>query len=80
MHPAHTLYEADLLPIGAEVNIYINMIDIILPAVRAQTEELEKYANTEALYKVLEEEILAFRQRLKNGEEHPTYLYSDSYI
>ena len=56
------------------------MIDMILPAVRAQTEELEKYANTEALYKVLEEEILAFRQRLKNGEEHPTYLYSDSYI
>lgn len=73
MHPAHILYEADLLPKGAEIEVYIKMIDIILPAVRPQVEELGKYGSTEGLYKILEEEILAFRQRLQSGEAQPTH-------
>lgn len=73
MHPAHILYEAALLPVGAEIDAYIKMIDIILPAVRPQVEELGQYANTDELYKHVEDEILAFRLRLQNGEPHPTY-------
>ena len=76
MHPAHTLLEADLLPVGAEIEAYINMIDIILPEVRPQVEELGKYANTDELYKIIEDEILAFRLRLQNGEQHPTQAIS----
>ena len=30
MHPAHVLFEAGLLPHGAKVPAYINMIDIII--------------------------------------------------
>lgn len=74
MHPAHTLLEADLLPVGAEVEAYIKMIDIILPEVRPQVEELGKYADTDELYKIIEDEILSFRQRLQNGVAQPTYL------
>ena len=72
MHPAHTLLEADLLPVGAEVEAYIKMIDNVLPEVRPQVEELGKYANTDELFKIIEDEILAFRQRLNNGEAQPT--------
>ena len=74
MHPAHTLLEADLLPVGAEVEAYIKMIDIILPEVRPQVEEVGKYADTDELYKIIEDEILSFRQRLQNGVAQPTYL------
>lgn len=74
MHPSHILYEAELLPEGAEVPAYIEMIDTIMPAVRPQIEELAKYAPAEELYSIVEEEILAFRGRLERGEKHPLYL------
>ena len=74
MHPAHVLFEAGLLPHGAEVPAYINMIDIIFPAIRAQVEELKAYADVEKLYTLIKNEILRFRQRLEQGEPHPTHL------
>lgn len=74
MHPAHVLFEAGLLPHGTEVPAYINMIDIIFPAIRAQVEELKAYADVEKLYTFIINEILKFRQRLEKGESHPTYL------
>lgn len=74
MHPAHTLYEAELLPEQGEVECYIQMINTILPAIRPQVEELGKYAPVEAMYSYIEHEILAFRDRLSNGENHPGYL------
>lgn len=74
MHPAHTLLEADLFPVGAEEDAYIKMIDIILPEVHPLVEELRKYADTDELYKIIEDEILSFRQRLQNGVAQPTYL------
>ena len=74
MHPAHVLLEAGLLPHGAEVPAYINMIDIIFPVIRAQVEELKAYADVEKLYAFIINEILKFRQRLEKGESHPTYL------
>ena len=74
MHPAHVLLEASLLPHGAEVPAYINMIDIIFPAIRAQVEELKAYADVEKLYTLIKNEILRFRQRLEQGEPHPTHL------
>lgn len=73
MHPAHILKEAELLPNDIEVSAYIEMIDTILPAIKPQIEELDKYATTDTLYPIIEEEILAFRNRLEKGEEHPTY-------
>jgi len=74
MHPAHTLYEAELLPEQGEVECYIQMINIILPAIRPQVEELGAYAPVEEVYSYVEKEILAFRDRLSNGENHPAYL------
>ena len=72
MHPSHILYEAELLPKGAEVPAYIEMIDTILPAIKPQIEELEKYAPIDNLYPIIEKEIQDFRERLANGEKHPT--------
>lgn len=71
MHPSHILGEADLLPVGDEVLAYIEMIDTIMPAIRPQIEELNKYAPTDILYPIVEEEIMAFRNRLEKGLEHP---------
>ena len=71
MHPSHILGEADLLPVGDEVLAYIEMIDTIMPAIRPQLEELNKYAPTDILYPIVEEEIMAFRNRLEKGLEHP---------
>lgn len=71
MHPSHILDEAELLPVGAEVFAYIEMIDAIMPAIRLQIEELNKYAQTDMLYPIVEEEIIAFRNRLVNGAQHP---------
>lgn len=73
MHPSHILYEAELLPEGDEVSAYVEMIDTIVPAVRPQIEELAKYAPADLLYPIVEEEILAFRNRLEKGEVHPLY-------
>ena len=50
------------------------MINTILPAIRPQVEELGIYAPVEAMYSYVEHEILAFRDRLSNGENHPAYL------
>lgn len=72
MHPSHILEEAELLPKGAEVPAYIEMIDTIMPAIRHQIEELDRYAPIETLYSIIEEEIVAFRDRLKKGETHPS--------
>ena len=74
MHPAHVLLEAGLLPYGAEVPAYIQMINVILAAIRSQVEELKAYADVEKLYIYIKDEILRFCQRLANGEHHPTYL------
>lgn len=73
MHPAHILWEANLLPVGAEVEPYIKMIDLVLPAIRSLVDELAAYANTDEIYQIVEKEILAFRQRLQNQEHHPCY-------
>ena len=73
MHPAHILFESKLLPEEAEVDSYIKMIDSVLPAVHSQVEELGKYADVNELYKIIESEILAFRERLQKGEQHPCY-------
>ena len=74
MHPAHVLLEAGLLPHGAEIPAYIKMIDEILPAIRAQVEELKAYGDTDKLYSYIKEEIMRFRLRLEKGSPHPTYL------
>ena len=74
MHPAHILLEAGLLPYGAEIPEYIKMIDKILPAIKAQVEELKAYGDTDKLYSYMKEEIIRFRNRLESGRPHPTYL------
>lgn len=74
MHPAHVLLEAGLLPHGAEIPEYIKMIDKILPAIKAQVEELKAYGDIDKLYSYMKEEIIRFRQRLESGRPHPTYL------
>jgi hypothetical protein len=74
MHPAHVLLEAGLLPHGAEIPAYIEMIDEILPAIYAQVEELKAYGDPDKLYSFIREEIMRFRQRLETGRPHPTYL------
>lgn len=74
MHPAHILLEAGLLPYGAEIPEYIKMIDKILPAIKAQVEELKAYGDTDKLYSYMMEEIIRFRNRLESGRPHPTYL------
>ena len=74
MHPAHTLDEAELLPEPGEIECYIRMINTIQPAIRPQVEDLGAYAPVEEMYSYVENEILAFRDRLSNGENHPTYL------
>lgn len=74
MNPAHTLLEAELLPEWAEVPAYIQMIDIIMPAIRGQVEELSRYAPADKLYALINEEIIAFRSRLEKKEEYPAYL------
>lgn len=73
MHPSHILKEAELLPEGPEIPAYIEMIDTIMPAIRPQIEELDKYAQTDKLYTIIEEETMAFRDRLEKGLEHPSY-------
>lgn len=74
MHPAHTLYEAELLPEQGEVESYIQMINTILPAIRQQVEELGIYAPVKEMYSYIEKEIFAFRDRLSSGDDHPGYL------
>ena len=74
MHPAHVLLEAGLLPHGAEIPAYIKMIDEIMPAIRAQVEELKAYGDTDKLYSYIKEEIMRFRLRLETGRPHPTYM------
>lgn len=74
MHPSHTLLEAELLPNKEDTPAYVEMIDTILPAIRSQVEELGKYADVDVFYSYVEREILAFRERLANGESHPAYL------
>lgn len=75
MHPSHILDEAELLPNKMEVSAYIEMIDTIMPAIRPQMEELNKYASNDILYSIIEEEIIAFRERLEKEEMHPSYLF-----
>ena len=74
MHPAHMLQEAGLLPEGKEIPAYLNMMDVILPAIHSQVEELSTYADVEKLYSLIKEEVMEFRQRLDKGELHPTHL------
>lgn len=74
MHPAHFLYEADLLPVGSEVAQYVKMIDIIMPAIRPQIEELDQYADTSKLFQIVEREIIKFREMLEHGSSLPTHL------
>lgn len=71
MHPSHILYEAELLPEGAEVPAYIEMIDTIMPAIKPQIDELGEYAPIDNLYSIIKKEISDFRDRLANGEKHP---------
>lgn len=78
MHPSHILYEAELLPEDAEVPAYIEMIDTIMPAIRPQIEELNRYAPIDKLYPIVEEEIMAFRNRLEDGEVHPAYFVTNA--
>lgn len=73
MHPSHILKEAELLPLGDEVSAYIDMIDTIMPAVRPQIEDLAIYAPIDNLIPIIEDEIIAFRDRLEKGLEHPGY-------
>ena len=79
MHPAHILLESDLLPEGVEIPEYIRMIDLIFPAIRSQIDELQKYADNNQLYMLVEEEIKSFRQRLAENESHPTYFLQNIY-
>lgn len=74
MHPAHMLQEAGLLPEGAEIPAYVDMIDVILPALHSQVEELSAYSDVEKLYSFVEKEVMEFRQRLEKGEPHPSYI------
>jgi hypothetical protein len=74
MHPAHMLQEAGLLPEGAEIPLYISMIDVILPAIRSQVEELSAYSDVEKLHSFIKKEVMKFRQRLEEREPHPSYL------
>lgn len=74
MHPAHMLQEGGLLPEGAEIPTYANMIDVILPVIRSQIEELSAYSDVEALYSFVVEEVASFRQRLEKGEPQPNYI------
>ncbi len=79
MHPAHMLQEAGLLPEGTEIPLYLSMIDVILPAIRSQVEELSAYSDVDKLYSFVEEEVLSFRQRLETGEPHPSYIRNKYY-
>jgi hypothetical protein len=74
MHPAHFLFEADLMPVGAEVPLYVKMIDIIMPAIKPQIEELNQYADTNELFHVIKTEIINFQKLLEQGSKPPTYL------
>lgn len=73
MHPSQVLSEADLLPVGAEVAAYLEMIDTIMPVIRPQIEELDKYVPADTLYLIIESEIKAFSDRLEKGLAHPSY-------
>ena len=74
MHLAHFLFEADLMPVGAEVPLYVKMIDIIMPAIKPQIEELNQYADTNELFHVIKTEIINFQKLLEQGSKSPTYL------
>jgi hypothetical protein len=62
------------MPEGAEVPLYVKMIDIIMPAIKPQIEELNLYADTDELYHVIKTEIINFQKLLEQGSKSPTYL------
>lgn len=68
MHPTGTLREANLLPCSEERPSYIEMIDIIMPALREQVAELAEYADVDEMYKLIEQEVIAYRELLKTGD------------
>ena len=74
MHPAHMLQEAGLLPQGAEIPLYISMIDVIFSAIRSQVMELSAYTDVDKLCSFVQEEVLSFCQRLETDVPHPTYI------